>query len=41
MADLPKYRVRADVPPFSNVVVDYFGPFEGKRSKSNMNMHVK
>ncbi|KAL7841259.1 hypothetical protein SRHO_G00249500 [Serrasalmus rhombeus] len=37
MADLPKERVRADLPPFSNVGVDYFGPFETKRGRA----HVK
>lgn len=34
MADLPKERLRADLPPFSNVGVDYFGPFEVKRGRS-------
>ena len=34
MADLPKERLEADLPPFSNVGVDYFGPFETKRGRS-------
>ncbi|KAL2092789.1 hypothetical protein ACEWY4_012587 [Coilia grayii] len=34
MADLPKERLTADLPPFSNVGVDYFGPFETKRGRS-------
>ena len=34
MADLPRERLRADLPPFSNVGVDYFGPFEVKRGRS-------
>lgn len=34
MADLPKERLQADLPPFSNVGVDYFGPFETKRGRS-------
>ena len=34
MADLPKVRLRADLPPFSNVGVDYFGPFEVRRGRS-------
>ncbi|XP_063044225.1 uncharacterized protein LOC134438561 [Engraulis encrasicolus] len=33
MADLPKERLRADLPPFSNVGVDYFGPFETRRGR--------
>lgn len=28
MADLPSDRVTPDMPPFSAVVIDYFGPFE-------------
>lgn len=36
MADLPKERLRADLPPFSNVGVDYFGPFETKRGRSQV-----
>lgn len=34
MADLPKERLEVDLPPFSNVGVDYFGPFETKRGRS-------
>ncbi len=34
MADLPKERLIADLPPFTNVRVDYFGPVEVKRGRS-------
>lgn len=34
MADLPKERLQSDLPPFTNVGVDYFGPFELKRGHS-------
>lgn len=34
MADLPKGRVTPDLPPFSHVGIDYFGPIEVKRSRS-------
>ena len=34
MADLPKERLQADLPPFTNVGIDYFGPFEVKRGRS-------
>ena len=37
MADLPKDRVTPDLPPFTNVGVDYFGPMEVLRGRS----HVK
>ncbi len=36
MADLPKERLQADLPLFSNVGVDYFGPFEIKRGRSQV-----
>ncbi len=36
MADLPKERLQADFPPFSYVGVDYFGPFETKRGRSQV-----
>ncbi len=36
MADLPKERLQADLPPFRNVGVDYFGPFETKRGRSQV-----
>lgn len=34
MADLPEDRVTPDLPPFSHVGVDYFGPFSVKRGRS-------
>lgn len=34
MPDLPKERLLPDLPPFTNVGVDYFGPFEVKRGRS-------
>ncbi|KAK0135606.1 Proteoglycan 4 [Merluccius polli] len=34
MSDLPLERIVADLPPFTNVGVDYFGPFEIKRGRS-------
>lgn len=34
MADLPEERVVPDLPPFTNVGVDYFGPIEVKRGRS-------
>lgn len=34
MADLPKERVTPDLPPFTNVGVDYFGPIEVKRGRA-------
>lgn len=33
MADLPQERLVADLPPFSNVGVNYFGPIEIKRDE--------
>lgn len=36
MADLPKERLQADLPPFSNVGVDYFGPFMTKRGRGQV-----
>ena len=37
MADLPVDRITPDLPPFSHVGIDYFGPIEVKRGRS----HVK
>ena len=34
MADLPQERLEPDLPPFSNVGVDYFGPIETKRGRT-------
>ncbi len=34
MADLPKERITADLPPFTNVGVDYFGPIDVKRGRA-------
>ena len=34
MSDLPKERIILDLPPFTNVGVDYLGPIEVKRGRS-------
>ena len=34
MANLPKERLEADKPPFSNTGIDFFGPFEVKQGRS-------
>ena len=34
MADMPKERITPDLPPFTNVGVDYFGPIEVKRGRA-------
>lgn len=34
MADLPEERVVPDLPPFTNVAVDYFGPINVRRGRS-------
>lgn len=34
MADLPKERLIPDLPPFTNIGMDYFGPIEIKRARS-------
>jgi len=36
MADLPSERLVPDLPPFSNVGLDYFGPFEVRRGRSTV-----
>ena len=36
MADLPETRLRANLPPFSKVGVDNFGPFFVKRGRSQV-----
>ena len=35
-ADLPKERLRSGDPPFTNVGVDYFGPFYVRQGRSNV-----
>lgn len=34
MADMPKERITPDLPPFTNVGVDYFGPIEVRRGRA-------
>lgn len=34
MADMPRERIIPDLPPFTNVGVDYFGPIEVKRGRA-------
>lgn len=36
MSDLPVERVIPDLPPFTNVGVDYFGPVEVKRGRGSI-----
>lgn len=39
MADLPSDRVAPDLPPFTCVEVDYFGPIEIKRGRATLNRY--
>ena len=34
MADLPRFRVEPNMPPFSKTGIDFFGPWEVKRLKA-------
>lgn len=34
MADMPRERIFPELPPFTNVGVDYFGPIEVKRGRA-------
>lgn len=34
MADLPRERILPDLPPFTNAVLDYFGPTEVRQGSS-------
>ncbi|KAG5271401.1 hypothetical protein AALO_G00179310 [Alosa alosa] len=36
MADLPRERLVMDLPPFSNIGLDYFGPLEVRRGRSTV-----
>ena len=36
MADLPVERILPDLPPFTNVGLDYFGPFGVKRGRATI-----
>ena len=36
MADLPADRIIADLPPFTDVGIDYFGPMEVKRGRNTV-----
>ena len=36
MAGLPAHRLKADIPPFTNRGVDYFGPFLAKYGHSTI-----
>lgn len=36
MADLPEDRLYPDLPPFSHVGIDYFGPIEVKRGRAQV-----
>ncbi|KAL3046456.1 hypothetical protein OYC64_004454 [Pagothenia borchgrevinki] len=36
MADLPEDRVSPDLPPFTHVGIDFFGPLEVKRGRANV-----
>lgn len=39
MADLPSERLVKDLPPFSNVGLDYFGPFEVRKGRGTAKRH--
>ena len=40
MADLPEDRVSPDLPPFTHVGIDFFGPLEVKRGRANVKRWV-
>ncbi|XP_063063815.1 uncharacterized protein LOC134456380 [Engraulis encrasicolus] len=40
MADLPLERILPDLPPFTNVGLDYFGPIEVRRGRSTIKRFV-
>lgn len=39
MADLPRERIVPDLPPFTNVGVDYFGPVEIQRGRTTCKLY--
>lgn len=41
MSDLPKDRISPDLPPFTNVEVDYFGPVEVKEDAAWWNAYLR
>lgn len=40
MADLPGERLTANLPPFSNIGLDYFGPFEVQRGRTTLKRYA-